>query len=188
MTKAGWTQCLTSASIQIYLEWYDKGSLDPVFDQDFHTDLPWMIWQRLAGPSVWPGLPYRLTLNDVKKARWTQCLTRTSIQTYLEWYDKGPLHPVFDQDFHTDLPWMIWQRLAGPSVWPGLPYRLTLNDMTKARWTQCLTRASNILGTSSRDSCRGPSLDWILCSGWQGKKGFKAILCWFGEHKLWLIL
>ena len=43
----------------------------------------------------------------------------------------------------------------------------TLKDTIKACLIQFFTKASNILGTNSRESCKGPSDDWILCCGWK---------------------
>lgn len=49
---------------------------------------------------------------------------------------------------------------------------LTLKDTTKASGTHSFTKGSSILGTSCRESCNGPSADWILCSGCKHKQKY----------------
>jgi len=113
----------------------------------FHTNLPWMIWQRPAEPGVWPGPPYTLTLNYMTKARWTQCLTG--------------LPYIFTLN---DMIKARWTQCL-----TGLPYIFTLNDMIKARWTQCLTRASIHIYVEWYDKC---PLDQVL------DKSFNTYLRW----------
>lgn len=46
---------------------------------------------------------------------------------------------------------------------------LTLKEITNASGAHSLTSGPRSLGTNWRETCKGPSADWILCSGWKGK-------------------